>query len=162
MERRKGSHLERKWTVDRPTIQIDPLPPPPMPFEGIRVQRERESPGPTSKPSEPLQDARVAMRSDLESEPKPTLTPGEERLKMTPEQKREEALSAAGELAREPKDAPVPPDSDSEKRRAMKAATVDASSSGLQMERLADGRQPDGCRGADAARFDGRRVKDGR
>ena len=30
-----------KWTVDRPTIQIDPLPPPPAPFEGARVQRER-------------------------------------------------------------------------------------------------------------------------
>ena len=45
--------------------QIDPLPPPPVPFEG----------GQTSKPSEPLQDARVEMRSDLESEHKPTLTP---------------------------------------------------------------------------------------
>ena len=30
-----------KWTVDRPTTQNDPLPPPPVPFEGARVQRER-------------------------------------------------------------------------------------------------------------------------
>ena len=56
-------------------------------------------------------------------------------------------------MAREPKDAPIPPDSDSGKRRAMKAATVDASSSGLQMG------EPRGCRDADAARFDGRRER---
>ena len=30
-----------KWTVDRPVTQIDLLPPPPAPFEGARVQRER-------------------------------------------------------------------------------------------------------------------------
>ena len=31
-----------KWTVDRPVTQIDPKPPPPpVPFEGARVQRER-------------------------------------------------------------------------------------------------------------------------
>ena len=30
-----------KWTVDRPVTQIDPLPPPPVPFEGARVHRER-------------------------------------------------------------------------------------------------------------------------
>ena len=49
--------------------------------------------------------------------------------------RREEAGSAAGELAvsRESEDAPIPPDSQSGKRRAMKAATVNASSSGLQM-----------------------------
>ena len=49
--------------------------------------------------------------------------------------RREEAGSAAGELAvpRESKDAPIQPDSDSGKRRAMKPATVDASSSGLQV-----------------------------
>ena len=29
------------WTVDRLATQIDPLPPPPVPFEGTRVQRER-------------------------------------------------------------------------------------------------------------------------
>ena len=29
-----------KWIVDRPATQIDPLPPP-VPFEGARVQRER-------------------------------------------------------------------------------------------------------------------------
>ena len=51
--------VDGKWTVDRPTIQIDQLPPP------------RQE----SKPSEPLQNAQVAMRSDLESEHKPTLTP---------------------------------------------------------------------------------------
>ena len=48
--------------------------------------RERESPGQISKPSEPLQDAWVAMRSDLESEVKPPCRVRiEERLKMTPE-----------------------------------------------------------------------------
>ena len=30
-----------KWIVDRPETQVDPVPPPPVPFEGGRVQRER-------------------------------------------------------------------------------------------------------------------------
>ena len=30
-----------KWTVDRPEAQVDPIPIPPLPFEGARVQRER-------------------------------------------------------------------------------------------------------------------------
>ena len=30
-----------KWTVDMLATQIDPLPPPPVPFEGARVQRGR-------------------------------------------------------------------------------------------------------------------------
>ena len=30
-----------KWTVDRPVTRMDFLPPPPVPFEGVRVQRER-------------------------------------------------------------------------------------------------------------------------
>ena len=80
----------------------------------------------------------------------------EERLKMTPEgserldrrseahakevernvRRREEVGSAAGELAvpREPKDLPIPLDSDSGKRRALKAATVEASSGRSQLE----------------------------
>ena len=29
------------WTVDRPEAQVDPMPIPPLPFEGARVQRER-------------------------------------------------------------------------------------------------------------------------
>ena len=33
--------VDGKWTVDRPTIQINPWPPPPMPFEGARVWKER-------------------------------------------------------------------------------------------------------------------------
>ena len=33
--------VDGKWTVDRPVTQVDPLPPPPVPFEGARVQRER-------------------------------------------------------------------------------------------------------------------------
>ena len=65
--------VDGKWTVDRSATQIDPLPPP-VPYEGARVQKE--SPGQTSKPSELLQDAQVAVRSDLESEHKPTLTLG--------------------------------------------------------------------------------------
>ena len=30
-----------KWTVDRPEAQVDPIPIPPLPFEGARIQRER-------------------------------------------------------------------------------------------------------------------------
>ena len=50
--------------------------------------------------------------------------------------RREEIGSTAGELAvpRELKDTPIPPDSDSSNRCAMKAATVAARSSGSQME----------------------------
>ena len=29
------------WTVDRPEIRVDPIPIPPVPFEGARIQRER-------------------------------------------------------------------------------------------------------------------------
>ena len=29
-----------KWTVDRP-VRVDPIPIPPLPFEGARTQRER-------------------------------------------------------------------------------------------------------------------------
>ena len=29
-----------KWTVDRPEVREDPIPIPPLPFEGARVQRE--------------------------------------------------------------------------------------------------------------------------
>ena len=64
--------VDGKWTVDRPTIQIDPLPPP-VPFAGARVQRESitrtdfETFGTTA--------GRVAMRSDLEREHKLTQSP---------------------------------------------------------------------------------------
>ena len=30
-----------RWAVDRPEAQVDPIPIPPLPFEGARVQRER-------------------------------------------------------------------------------------------------------------------------
>ena len=30
-----------RWTVDRPEVQVDPIPIPPLPFEGVRIQRER-------------------------------------------------------------------------------------------------------------------------
>ena len=59
--------VDGKWTVDRPVTQIDLLPRPPVPIEGARVQRERIT--------RTLQAAWVAMRSDLESEHKLTLTP---------------------------------------------------------------------------------------
>ena len=29
-----------KWTVDRPEVRVDPIPIPPLPFEGARIQRE--------------------------------------------------------------------------------------------------------------------------
>ena len=50
--------------------------------------------------------------------------------------RREEAGSAAGDLAvpQELKDMPIPPDSDPRKRRAMKAVTAVASSGSSQME----------------------------
>ena len=30
-----------RWTVDTPKIRVDPIPIPPLPFEGARIQRER-------------------------------------------------------------------------------------------------------------------------
>ena len=30
-----------KWTVDRPEVRVDPIPIPPLPLEGARIQRER-------------------------------------------------------------------------------------------------------------------------
>ena len=30
-----------RWTVDRPEVRVDPIPIPPLPFEGARVERER-------------------------------------------------------------------------------------------------------------------------
>ena len=32
-----------RWTVDRPDVQEDPVPIPPLPFEGARIQRERST-----------------------------------------------------------------------------------------------------------------------
>ena len=53
--------------------------------------RGRESLGQMSKPSEPLQDAQVATRSDLESEHKLTLTPCRARIEECLETKPEGA-----------------------------------------------------------------------
>ena len=133
-----------KWTVDRPVTQIDPLPPPAVPFEGARVRTERFT-RTDLEAFGTLQDARVVMRPDQESEHKPTLTPCrvriEECLTTTPEgserldrrrevlneaiakevernaRRSEEVGSAAGELAipEESKGVPIPPDSDREK-----------------------------------------------
>ena len=41
--------VDGKWTVDRTVTQIDPLPPPPVPFEGALQYKGRESPEQTSK-----------------------------------------------------------------------------------------------------------------
>ena len=30
-----------RWTVDRPQVRVDPIPIPPLPFEGARIERER-------------------------------------------------------------------------------------------------------------------------
>ena len=30
-----------QWTVDRPEVRVDPIPIPPLPFEGARIQRKR-------------------------------------------------------------------------------------------------------------------------
>ena len=50
-----------KWTVDRPEVRVDPIPIPPLPCEGARIQRERESPGKSLMSSEPRLDAQAAM-----------------------------------------------------------------------------------------------------
>ena len=155
--------VDGKWTVDRPMTQIDPLPPPPVPFEGARVQRERitrtdiEAFG-TTAGCPGCNAIRSGKRAQAHSDLCRVRI--EERLKTTPEgaerpdrrsevlnealakevernvRRREEIGSTAGELAvpQESKDMPIPPDSDSRKRRAMKAATVAASSGSSQME----------------------------
>ena len=56
-----------KWTVDRPEVRVDPIPIPPLPFEGARIQR-RESPRRTSMSSEPRSDAKAAMQSKTTKE----------------------------------------------------------------------------------------------
>ena len=33
--------MDGRWTVDRPEVQVDPIPIPPLPFNGARVQSER-------------------------------------------------------------------------------------------------------------------------
>ena len=68
--------VDGTWTVGRLVTQIDALPPPPVPSVGARVQGERITRTDIElRPSVPLQDAWIAMRSDLESEHKLTLTP---------------------------------------------------------------------------------------
>ena len=32
---------DNRWTVDRPAVRVDPIPTPPLPFEGARIQRKR-------------------------------------------------------------------------------------------------------------------------
>ena len=92
-----------KWTVDRPTTQIDPLPPPPVPFEGVRVQRERitrtdiEAFG-TAAGCPACNAIRSGKRAQVHSDPCRARI--KERLKMTPEgaerlDRRSEVLSEA-------------------------------------------------------------------
>ena len=137
--------------------------------------RGRESPEQTLRLSVPLEDARVATRSDLGSEHKLTPTPAASGLrsapKTTPEgserldrrsevlnealakeveitvRRRDEIESTAGELAvpQESKDVPISLDADSRKRRVMKAVTAVASSRSSQME---------DCAVADESRMD--------
>ena len=152
-----------KWTVDRQATQIDPWPPPPVPFEGSPAQRERitrtdiEVFGTTA-------GCRTAMRSDLESEHELTRTPAVSGLRSVSKQlqkvqsvldRRSEVLNealakevlrsvkrtekrrcTAWELAvpQELKDMPIPPESVLSIRRVMKAATAAASSGNSQME----------------------------
>ena len=51
-----------RWTVDRPEIRVDPIPNPPLPFEGTRIHKA-ELPRKTSTNSAPLLDAQVAIQS---------------------------------------------------------------------------------------------------
>ena len=129
--------VDGKSTVDRPVTPVDPLPPPPVPFEGARVQRER------------------ITRTDIEAFGTTAGCPGNVSKTTTegavhPDRRSEvlnEALAkevernvrsrnTAGELAapQESKDVPIPPDSDPRKRHAMKASTAVASSGSSQME----------------------------
>ena len=50
-----------KWTVDRPELREDPIPIPPLPFEGARVQRERITKQDITS-SVPRLDAQFAMQ----------------------------------------------------------------------------------------------------
>ena len=137
-------NADGKWTVDRQVTQIDTLPPPPpVPFEGARVQRERitriglryhcRMPG---LQCDQIWKARAQAHSD------PCRASMEGRLKTTPEvaerldrrsevlnealarevernvRRREEIGSTAGELAvpQELKDMPTPPLFRSEKK----------------------------------------------
>ena len=147
--------VDGKWPVDRPTIQIDPLPPPPpVPFEGARRQRESITradveafgtiagcPGCNATRSGKRARAhsdlcRARIEECLRTTPEGSERSDRRREVLNEALRREEAESAAGELAvpRESKYVPIPPDSDSRKRRAMKAATVDASSGRSQSE----------------------------
>ena len=65
-----------RWTVDRPEVRVDPIPIPPLPFEGARVQRER-----ISTSSEPRLDAQVAMQSRTTREHKHTQIDARSELK---------------------------------------------------------------------------------
>ena len=152
-----------KRTVDSPATQIDPLPPPPVPFEGARVQRERitrtdiETLG-TTAGCPGCNAIRSGKRAQAHSDPCRARI--EECLRTTPHvaerpdrrsemlnealakevernvKRREEIGNTAGELAvpQELKDMPIPPDSDLRRRRAMRAETEAASSSSSQME----------------------------
>ena len=163
-----------QWTVYRPATQIDPLPSPPVPFEGARLQRERitrtdieafcvtagclgcnaiRSGNRTQAHSDPC---RVRIEECLKTTPE-----GSERLNRRSEvlnealakevernvRRREEIGRSAGEMPapQELKDMPIP------KRRVMKGATAAAS----------DGRKRCSRRDAEIAKFDDRRVKTG-
>ena len=117
----------------------------------------RESRGQTLRPSVPLQDARVAMRSELESEHMLTPTPAVSRLRSVSKQLQkthsvgieevrcctrhsQKSLREMSEEERklavpqELKDMSIPPDSDPRKRRAIKAGAAVVSSASSQME----------------------------
>ena len=134
-------------------MQFDPLPPPPVPFEGAGVQRERitrtdiEIFGTTAgcsgcnairsgkeaqAHSDPCRERieeclrrcrALDRRSEESNEAFAKEVEGNVR-------RREEVGSTAGELAapQESNDVPIPLDSDPRKRHAMKAATAVASS----------------------------------
>ena len=61
-------------------------------------------------------------------------------------------------VPQELKDVPIPPDLDPRERETCN----ESSDSSCEQWQLADGRQLCSCRDADTAKFDGRRVKNGR
>ena len=80
--------VDGKWTVERPTIQIDQVPPPPVPFQKAQMPRERitradiEAFG-TTAGCPGCNAIRSGKRAQAHADPCRVRI--EERLKMTPE-----------------------------------------------------------------------------
>ena len=143
-----------RWTVDRPEVRVDPIPIPPLPFEGARIQRERITkqdidefgatigcPGCNAiKDNKRAQAHSDRCRKRIE-----------ECLRNTPHgarKKRSDGTTAAvpetgsaapeptaGSAAPELREDPIEPDPNPKRRLLMKSASSTASGSGQQREK---------------------------